>query len=160
MEKVAVRAVTCDRNQVRISVNGLPDEPGVAVRLFKPLSESDIVVDMIIQNASREAGRTDMTFTVTNDDLARASQIVKELLPDLGGTGFAMDPDISKVSVVGVGMRSHSGVATEAFAALSSAGVNIKMISTSEIKISMVVDERYSELAVRALHDCFELGTA
>jgi aspartate kinase len=160
MEKVAVRAVTCDRNQVRVTVVGLPDEPGVAVRLFKPLSASDIVVDMIIQNASREAGRTDMTFTVTNEDLACATKIVQDLLPEVGGQGFATDPAIAKVSVVGVGMRSHSGVATEAFAAMSEAGVNIKMISTSEIKISMVVDERYSELAVRALHDCFNLGSA
>ena len=160
MEKVAVRAVTCDRNQVRVTVIGLPDEPGVAVRLFKPLSANDIVVDMIIQNASREAGRTDMTFTVTTEDLAKATQIVEELLPEVGGLGFATDPEIAKVSVVGVGMRSHSGVATEAFAAMSEAGVNIKMISTSEIKISMVVEERYTELAVRALHDCFKLGSA
>jgi aspartate kinase len=159
MEKVLVRAVTCDRNQVRVTVIGLPDKPGVAAGLFEPLSAADIGVDMIIQNASRDAGRTDMTFTVTNEDLASATEIVEGLMPTLGAQGYSTDPEIAKVSVVGVGMRSHSGVATQAFSAMAEAGVNIQMISTSEIKISIVIEEKFSEHAVRALHDSFDLAT-
>lgn len=160
MEQVVVRAVTCDKNEARISVRGVPDQPGIAHKVFQPLSEREIVVDMIIQNASSEEGRTDLTFTVPKADADQAESIMRGVVEALGARAVRSDKSVAKLSVVGVGMRTHSGVATRAFEALSTNGINIQMISTSEIKISMVIDERYSELAVRCLHDAFELGSA
>ena len=145
-----------DKDQARVTVCGVPDRPGVSAALFAPLSENGIMVDMIIQTASRE-GVTDMTFTVSRKDLEKAIQLMKEIVARIGGTGVEHDPYVAKVSVIGVGMRNHTGVATKAFAALQQENINIQMISTSEIKISCLIDEKYTELAVRTLHDAFEL---
>ncbi|MGM0576297.1 MAG: aspartate kinase [Myxococcota bacterium] len=157
MEEVLVRAVAYDRNEARVSVLGVPDRPGVAAEVFQPLAEHGVVVDMIIQNASVEEGRTDLTFTVPKADLAQARRVIRETLDRIGGRDVRTDESIAKLSVVGVGMRSHSGVAARMFEVLSDNGINIQMISTSEIKISVVVDEKYTELAVRALHEAFGL---
>lgn len=157
MEQVVVRAVTYDRNDARISILGVPDQPGVAARIFKALSSAEIVVDMIIQNSSQDKASTDVTFTVPKADVSEAKRLMEPLARELGASAITADTDISKVSVVGVGMRSHSGVAAKMFGALSDAGVNIEMIATSEIKISVVIDEAYTELAVRVLHSTFGL---
>ena len=156
MEAVLVSGIAYDKDQARVTVCGVPDRPGVSAALFAPLSENGIMVDMIIQTASRE-GVTDMTFTVSRKDLEKAIQLMKEIVARIGGTGVEHDPYVAKVSVIGVGMRNHTGVATKAFAALQQENINIQMISTSEIKISCLIDEKYTELAVRTLHDAFEL---
>jgi len=157
MEQVAVSGVTYDRNQAKITLGRVPDHPGVAASIFEKVSAAGILIDMIIQNVSHE-GTTDISFTVPKVDLRK----VKEALATItvGDTSLSVEAeqDIAKISVVGVGMRAHSGVAAQMFAALSAEKINIKMISTSEIKISCVIDERYTELAVRALHDAFSLG--
>ncbi|MGB0588987.1 MAG: aspartate kinase [Myxococcota bacterium] len=160
MEKVVVRAVTYDSNEARISMLAVPDRPGVAADVFKPLAEAGINVDMIIQNASQASGGTDLTFTVPMADLAAATQLTEALSETLGAGGVRADSAIAKVSIVGVGMRSHSGVALKMFEVLRDHGVNIQMISTSEIKVSVVIQERYAELAVRALHEAFGLDAA
>ncbi len=157
MEKVVVRAVTCDRNEARVSLHEVPDQPGIAFKVFSLLADNGVVVDMIIQNASGEADCTDLTFTVPAGDLASSEKLMGQLVEQMGARGYSTDPGIAKVSVVGVGMRSHSGVASKAFEVLSSQGINIQMISTSEIKISVVIQERYTELAVRSLHEAFGL---
>jgi len=156
MEKEIVSGVTYDRDQAKITVVQVPDRPGIASRLFTPLSDRNIVVDMIIQNASVE-GFTDLTFTVPKKDMKQAQLILDKVAPEIGATRIDYDEQISKVSIVGVGMKSHAGVASRMFAALASEGINILMISTSEIKISCVVESKYTELAVRVLHDSFGL---
>ena len=158
MEQVVVRAVTCDRDEARITIVGVPDLPGVAATVFEPLASAGIVVDMIIQNASVKPGRNDISFTVPRADLAQAAQLAEGLSEQLGELDVVGDPNIAKVSVIGVGMRTHSGVASVMFQALSDAGINIQLISTSEIKISVLIEERYAELAVRSMHSAFELG--
>jgi aspartate kinase len=135
----------------------VPDVPGVAAKLFKPIADANIVVDMIIQTSSSEKGYADVAFTVPKSDFTKTIQIVKETIKELGGKEVNADENIAKVSIVGVGMRSHSNVATHMFSALANEGINIHMISTSEIKISCIIDSKYTELAVRALHDAFEL---
>jgi len=157
MEKVAVAGVTYDKNEAKITIIKVPDTPGVASKIFTPISNANINVDMIIQNVS-EDGCTDLTFTVSETDLKRALEVVKEVVNRIGAEDFQYDKDIVKVSIVGVGMRSHAGVAAKMFSVLASEGINILMISTSEIKISCVVSAKYKELAVRVLHDAFELG--
>ncbi|HZS37403.1 MAG TPA: aspartate kinase [Polyangia bacterium] len=157
MEAVLVSGVTADKNEAKVTLLGVPDKPGIAAKIFRPLSEANIVVDMIIQNIS-DAGRTDLTFTVPRGDLKRAVELVKRTLPELAEAGIKTDDSIAKVSVVGVGMRSHAGVALRMFEILAEEGINILMIATSEIKISCVVEAKYAELAVRVLHDGFELG--
>ena len=157
MEQVLVAGVTVARDEAKVTLNGVPDRPGVAARIFKPLSEASIVVDMIIQNTSAD-GRTDMTFTVPRGDLKRTVEILRAKVPDLAGSGIHTADSIAKVSVVGVGMRSHAGVALRMFELLAAENINIQLISTSEIKISVVVDAKYAELAVRILHDGFGLG--
>lgn len=157
MEKVAVAGVTYDKNEAKITIIKVPDTPGVASKIFTPISNANINVDMIIQNVS-EDGCTDLTFTVPEPDLKRALEVVKEVVSRIGAEDFQYDKDIVKVSIVGVGMRSHAGVAAKMFSVLASEGINILMISTSEIKISCVVSAKYKELAVRVLHDAFELG--
>jgi aspartate kinase len=142
-----------------VTLLGVPDKPGIAAKIFRPLSEANIVVDMIIQNIS-DAGRTDLTFTVPRSDLKKTVDLVKKNLPEMAEAGIRTDDSIAKVSVVGVGMRSHAGVAQRTFEILASEGINILMISTSEIKISVVVEAKYAELAVRVLHDGFGLGAA
>jgi aspartate kinase len=157
MEKVVVSGVTYNKNEAKIEVMRLPDTPGVAAELFKPIADANIVVDMIIQTSSTEKGCADVAFTVPKTDFAKTLQIVKETTKGFGGKEVKSNEDIAKVSIVGVGMRSHSNVATQMFSALAKEGINIQMISTSEIKISCVIDSKYTELAVRALHDAFEL---
>jgi aspartate kinase len=157
MEAVLVAGVTAARDEAKVTLIGVPDQPGVAAKIFKPLSEASIVVDMIIQTMS-EGGRTDLTFTVPKNDLKRTVDLLKSKVPDLLGKSMVTDDAIAKVSVVGVGMRSHAGVALRMFELLAEEGINIQLISTSEIKISIVCDVKYAELAVRVLHDGFGLG--
>jgi aspartate kinase len=157
MEKVVVRAVAYDKNEARVSLLQIPDQPGVAFKVFRPLSDDGIVVDMIIQNDSQRSGHTDLTFTVPTADLPRTLTRVEDANAKLGGAGVESDGAIAKVSVVGVGMRTHSGIAAKMFEVLSEAGINIQMISTSEIKISVVIAESHTERAVAALHAAFEL---
>ena len=156
MEKEVVSGVTYDRDQAKITVVRVPDRPGLAARLFTPLSEHNIVVDMIIQNASVE-GYTDLTFTVSRKDINEARSIVETVVSEIGARGLEMDEDVAKVSIIGVGMISHSGVAARMFTVLAQEGINIMMISTSEIKISCVVKAKYTELAVTTLHSAFGL---
>jgi aspartate kinase len=157
MEKVVVSGVTYNKNEAKIEVMGLPDIPGVAAKLFKPIADANIVVDMIIQTSSTEKGCADVAFTVPQSDFAKTLQIVEETNKEFGEKEVKFNEDIAKISIVGVGMRSHSNVATQMFSALAKEGINIHMISTSEIKISCIIDSKYAELAVRALHDAFEL---
>lgn len=152
MEDVIVSGVTSDLDQVKITVQHVPDRPGLAAKLFGPIAAENIVVDMIIQNASAE-GYTDLTFTVPKGDAQKALSSVKAAATELGFRGVATDAEVAKVSIVGLGMRSHAGVAARMFETLSREGINIQMISTSEIKISVVIDAKYTELAVRVLHD-------
>ena len=159
MEKVVVSGVTVARDEAKITVEDLPDQPGVAAKLFAPLSEAGVVVDMIIQNASSD-GTTDMTFTVPSGDRKRTIEILRKAVPELVGAEgerTTFDDEICKVSVVGVGMRSHAGVALKMFQLLAAEGINLQLISTSEIKISAVVAKKYAELALRTLHDGFGL---
>jgi len=156
MEQVLVSGVTGDRNQAKVTVIGVPDQPGIAARIFVAIAESGINVDMIIQNVSHES-LTDISFTVPRGDLKAATNLIRDLAKEVGARTFEVNEAIAKVSLVGVGMRSHSGVAARMFATLSRDGINIMMISTSEIKISCVVEEKYMELAVRGLHQEFEL---
>lgn len=157
MENILISGVSFDKNQAKITTTGVPDSPGIAAEIFTPLAESGIVVDMIVQNISIE-GHTDMTFTVPRTDFKKSIIITEEVAKKLGAKSVVSDDKITKVSLVGVGMKTHSGVATTMFSALAKEGINIMMISTSEIKISCVIEEKYTELAVRTLHDAFELG--
>jgi aspartate kinase len=157
LEKVVVSGVTLDKHQARITVAGVPDRPGVAAKIFGKVSDAHIVVDMIVQNVS-ERDLTDISFTVPRGDAKKASALIHEVLPEIGAHDVKLDAKIAKVSIIGAGMRSHSGIATTMFAALAGENVNILMISTSEIKISCVIDEKYGELAVRTLHEAFGLG--
>lgn len=154
MDDVLVSGVSYDKNEAKITLAHVPDRPGLAAQIFGPIAEAHIVVDMIIQNAS-EDGTTDLTFTVSKADHKKALSIVEQTLPALKAKGVKVDTDIAKVSVVGVGMRTHAGVAAKMFEVLAREGINIEMISTSEIKISVVIDAKYTELAVRVLHDAF-----
>jgi aspartate kinase len=158
MEQVVVSGVTVNRDEAKITVRGVPDVAGVAAKVFAPLADSGIVVDMIIQNISQD-GHTDMTFTVPRGDRKRAIELLTREAGDLcaQGRNLSWDDNIAKLSVVGVGMRSHAGVASRMFQLLAGEGINIQMISTSEIKISCVIDEKYAELALRILHDGFDL---
>jgi aspartate kinase len=157
MEKVVVSGVTFNKNEAKIEIMRVPDLPGMAAKIFKPLADANIVVDMIIQTSSTEKGCADVAFTVPKSDFKKTTQIVNNTIKEYSGKEVKTNEDIAKVSIVGVGMRSHSNVATQMFSALAKEGVNIQMISTSEIKISCVIDAKYTELAVRALHDAFEL---
>ncbi len=157
MEKKPVTAVTCSTKEARVKILGLRDQPGVAAQIFSVLADSGIVVDMIIQNSS-DGGLTDITFTLPEADLSKALGICEPFRQTLGATDVRGSNDIAKVSVVGLGMRSHSGVASKMFWTLAGESINIEMISTSEIKISCVIRKKYAELAVRSLHEAFELG--
>ncbi len=154
MENVLVSGVTLDQNQSKITLTGVEDRPGLAARIFGPIADTGIVVDMIIQNASAD-GRTDMTFTVPRTDLRRALEIVRGVVAEIGAAGVRHEDQVAKVSIIGVGMRTHAGVAATMFKVLAAEGVNIEMIATSEIKVSVVVNAKYGELAMRALHDAF-----
>jgi aspartate kinase len=154
MEDLLVSGVSYDKNEVKITILRVPDRPGLAAQVFGPIADAHIVVDMIIQNASAD-GTTDLTFTVSKADYKKALSIVEKAAPAIAAKGVDVDTDIAKVSVVGVGMRTHAGVAAKMFRVLAEEGVNIEMISTSEIKISVVIDAKYTELAVRVLHEAF-----
>lgn len=157
MEAVLVSGIAYDKNDAKIAVMGVPDKPGIAAKILSPLSDANISVDMIVQNVSA-GGLTDFTFTVTKADFKKALAITKEVAQEISAREVAEDENISKISVVGVGMRSHAGVATKMFQTLGKEGINIQMISTSEIKVSVVIDAKYTELAVRVLHDAFGLS--
>jgi aspartate kinase len=154
MEKLVVSGVTYNRNEAKITLRSLKDQPGVAARLFTPLSEAGIVLDMIVQNLSSD-GSTDLTFTVPIADYQQALEITRSAAEEVGAQAVEGDRGIAKVSVVGLGMKDHAGVATKMFNVLADEGINIQLISTSEIKISVVLEEKYTELAVRALHGAF-----
>jgi aspartate kinase len=154
MEAVSVAGIAADQNEAKLTVRGVPDQPGVAAHLFGPVAAAGIVVDMIIQNASAD-GTTDLTFTVPRADYDRALDLVRGVAEQIGARDVRGDLEVAKVSIVGVGMRTHAGIAARMFDVLAREGINIQMISTSEIKISVVVAAKYAELAVRTLHDAF-----
>ena len=157
MEQAVVSGIAFNRDEAKISVLGVPDKPGIAYQILGAVAEANIEVDVIIQNVSKD-GKTDFSFTVNRNDYARTVELLNEkVLPELGAQEVAGDTKICKVSIVGIGMRSHVGVASKMFRTLSEEGINIQMISTSEIKTSVVIDEKYMELAVRSLHKAFEL---
>jgi aspartate kinase len=157
MEQVAVSGIAYDKNQSKITVIAVHDRPGVAAKLFNAIAGANIVVDMIVQNVSSDGKATDISFTVPKTDSKKALKITEEIVAELGAKGVYLREDIAKVSIIGVGMRTHSGVAAKMFETLAKHGINIMMISTSEIKVSCVIDSKYTELAVRVLHDVFEL---
>jgi len=157
MERVAVSGIAYDKNEAKITITGVVDRPGIAAKLFGRVAEAGIVVDMIVQNISQD-GHTDISFTVPRSDFHKAKELVEGVAREIGANQILGDDRIAKVSIVGVGIRTHSGVAAKMFAALAAEKVNIMMISTSEIKVSCVIEEQYAELAVRVLHDTFQLG--
>ncbi len=156
MEKVVVSGVAYNKNEARVTITKVPDRPGVAGQIFEPVFRAGIIVDMIVQNTSDE-GRTDLTFTVPKTDFLKTMKLVSDVAQKIGAEKVLGDEDIAKVSIVGVGMRSHAGVAQKMFKALANETINIMMISTSEIKVSVVIEEKYTELAVRVLHEVFGL---
>jgi aspartate kinase len=157
MEKVMVRGVAFNRDEAQLTISGVPDEPGVAVKILEPISDANIEVDMIVQNMSSD-GTTDFTFTVHRNNHQQAMRILQKTAKELSARECSGDAHIAKISIVGVGMRSHAGVASQMFKALANESINIRMISTSEIKISVVIDEKYLELATRTLHDAFDMS--
>ena len=160
MEKRIVSGVAFSRDEAKISLFGLPDHPGVSSEIFGRLADADVNVDMIVQSHARSEGAANMEFTVGKRDAARAVDIVRAAKTAIGFVDVAVNEDVAKVSVIGVGMRSHTGVAKTMFSALAAKGVNIQVISTSEIKISVLIDAAYTELAVRALHAAYGLENA
>jgi len=160
VEGAVISGIACNRNEAKLTVLGVPDQPGVAHKILGPISEANIDVDMIIQNVTADKATTDFTFTVHRNDYERALEILDATARSLAAQEVSGDDRIAKISLVGVGMRSHAGIASRMFAALAQEGINIQMISTSEIKISVVVNGKYSELGVRALHQAFELHQA
>ena len=157
MEKTVVSGVTYDKNQTRITIMGVPDRPGIAAALFNAIANKNIVVDMIVQNVGSDGKSTDISFTVSVADCKEAFKITKRVSDKLGAKGASIQDNIAKVSIVGVGMRSHFGVAAKMFEALAKRGINIIMISTSEIKISCIIDIKHTETAVKILHKAFDL---
>jgi aspartate kinase len=159
MENAKISGIAFNRDEAKLTIRGVPDEPGVAYKILGPIGKANVEVDMIVQNISHD-GTTDFTFTVHRNDFDKALGILQELSGTLSAREVSGDDAIVKLSLVGVGMRSHAGIASEMFAALAREGINIRMISTSEIKISVVIDEKYLELGVRALHDAFDLSAS
>lgn len=157
MENVVVRGVSLEKNQAKVTIAGVPDQPGVAAKLFTTLAEAHVNIDMIVQNVS-EQGTTDITFTLNQDELPKARRVVEPVVVAVGAKELRSQAGISKLSIVGIGMRSHSGVAAKLFQALSDAKINVLMISTSEIKISVIVDEAVGPEATRVVHEAFGLG--
>ncbi len=156
MEQPVVSGIAFNRDEAKISILGVPDTPGVASKVLAPIGDANVEIDVIVQNVAAD-NTNDLTFTVHRNDVAKAQAVLKEVAADLGAREIAADDKIAKVSIVGVGMRSHAGVASTMFKALAAENINIKMITTSEIKISVIIDEKYLELAVRALHSAFDL---
>ena len=159
VEKAIVSGIAYSREEAKITVRRVPDRPGIAASIFGPLAEANINVDMIVQNVSDD-GNTDLTFTVGRTDLARTKDLLGKHQQAIGYLELLSDPDVAKISVVGTGMRSHSGVASAMFSALAGKGINIQVISTSEIKVSVLIGAEYTELAVRALHTAYGLDAA
>ena len=160
MEQAVVSGIAFNRDEAKISLLGVPDKPGIAYQILGPVADANIDIDVIIQNVSHD-GKTDFSFTVHRNDYARTMDLLKStVVPKTGAAEVSGDTKICKVSIVGIGMRSHVGVASRMFKALSDEGINIQMITTSEIKTSVVIDEKYMELAVRALHKAFDLEQA
>ena len=159
MESALISGIAFNRDEAKLTISGVPDLPGVAFKILGPIADANIEVDMIIQNIAEDA-TTNFTFTVHRNDYQRAKTLLEQTCVELGAKKVMGDESIVKVSIVGVGMRSHAGIASTMFKTLAAEGINIRMISTSEIKISVVVDEKYLELAVRALHTAFELDKA
>ncbi len=157
VEQAVISGIAFARDEAKLTILGVPDQPGVAYKILGPIADANIEVDMIIQNIAADEATTDFTFTVHRNDYQRALAILKDTAEAMAARQVTGDDRIAKISIVGVGMRSHAGIASKMFAALAKEGINIRMISTSEIKISVVVDEKYLELAVRALHSAFEL---
>jgi aspartate kinase len=157
MEDVVLRGVSLEKNQAKVTIIGVPDKPGVAAGLFSALAESGTNVDMIVQNVSQD-GTTDLTFTINRDDLAQARKVIEAQVAKIGARRYTAQDGIGKLSVVGIGMRSHTGVAATLFSALAQAGINIQMISTSEIKISVIINESEGARATQVVHDAFKLG--
>jgi len=161
LEAVVVSGIACDQNEARVQLVAVEDRPGIVAEIFGALADENICVDMIIQNAASDRpGRTDVTFTVAKNDLDKAQPVVRELAKKVGANDVRYDESVAKVSLVGLGMRSHAPVAAQMFRILCDEGINIQAISTSEIKISCLVQAKYAELAVRALHDGFGLERA
>ncbi len=160
VEQAIVSGIAYSRDEAKITLLKVPDRPGVAAKIFGPLADAAINVDMIVQNVSPEGDQTDLTFTVGKADLERAVQVIKEKCTDLGYADILADANVVKVSVIGVGMRSHAGVAQQMFNALADKGINIQVISTSEIKVSVLIAEDYTELALRSLHTAYGLDAA
>ena len=156
MESMLVSGITYNKNEARITIKKVPDQPGIASKIFLPISDAGILVDMIIQN-TRESHLTDMTFTVMRNDYDRTMEILKKVAEEIGAESVTGDKSIVKISIVGVGMRNHSGIASTMFQIMANEGINLMMISTSEIKVSCIIAEKYTELAVRALHSSFAL---
>ncbi len=158
VEDAKISGIAFSRDEAKLTVLGVPDQPGVAHQILGPIADANIEVDMIIQNIAAQEALTDFTFTVHRNDYARALEILQGIAQTLGARQVLGDTQIVKVSLVGVGMRSHAGIASQMFASLAKEGINIRMISTSEIKISVVIDEKYLELGVRTLHETFDLA--
>ena len=158
MENVVVSGIAYDKNQAKITVVNVPDRPGIAGKLFDAIAAANIIVDMIVQNVSSDGKSADISFTVPKTDSKRALEVTESVAKELGAKRVDMREDISKVSIVGVGMRTHSGVAAKMFRTLAGHSINIMMISTSEIKVSCIIDLKYTELAVRVLHETFGLA--
>jgi aspartate kinase len=156
MEKVMISGVTFNKNEAKITISKVPDRPGIAARIFSALADSNIVVDIIVQNVGR-GNKTDITYTVSREDAKKALKISERVAEEIGAEEVTLDEDIAKVSIVGSGMMSHYGIAAKMFSTLAQEGINIEAITTSEIKISCVIKEKYAELAVRALHSAFGL---
>jgi aspartate kinase len=159
MEQPVISGIAFNRDEAKLTVRGVPDTPGIAFKMLGPISEANIEVDMIVQNVGAD-NTTDFTFTVHRNDFRKALPILEKTAQEIGARQVIGDDKIAKVSLVGVGMRSHAGVASKMFGVLAKENINIQMISTSEIKISVVVEEKYMELAVRALHTAFDLDAA
>jgi aspartate kinase len=158
MEKVVVSGVAYDKNQAKITIVSVPDKPGIAAKLFKKIADANIVVDMIVQNVSSDGQSTDISFTVPKTDSKKALKLTEEVAKELGAKGVKLRDDIAKISIIGVGMRTHSGVAAQMFETLANHKINIIAISTSEIKVSCLIGAKYTEFAVRVLHDSFRLS--
>ncbi|MBW7911707.1 MAG: aspartate kinase [Alphaproteobacteria bacterium] len=157
VEQEVVSGVTHSRDEAKVTLRNLPDVPGVAARLFGPLADAAINVDMIVQNVSPDAARTDLTFTVPRADLPKTLEVLKVSMKDLEGAQFESSADVAKISIIGIGMRSYAGVASKMFKTLAEKGINIQVITTSEIKVSVLISEEYTELAVRSLHTAYGL---
>jgi aspartate kinase len=160
MERQLVTGIAHDKNEAKVILTRVPDKPGAVAHIFEPLAQASINVDMIIQTVGREKGETDVTFTVQMADLARAQALLEDKQGEIGFNRIISDSKVAKISVVGVGMKSHAGVAATMFKALADRGINIQAISTSEIKVSVLIDEDETELAVRVLHTAYGLDAA